>query len=91
MSYCTTDINNTLLAPFIIEIGEKDFDLVIFGSRCVDLHYVNDVSTLNDDWKQKWPLMFLLNFNVKTTCGFFGLLLTPTPAGDQLDVVNLIY
>ena len=69
---------------------ERDFDLVIFGSRWVDLHYVNGVSTLYDDWEQKW-MMFLLNFNVKTTCGFFGLLLTPTTAGDQLDVVNLIY
>ena len=67
--------------------SERDFDLVIFGSCWVDLHYVNDVSTLYDDWKQK----FLLNFNVKTTCGFFGLLLTPTTAGDQLDLVNLIY
>ena len=75
---------------FIILIGERDFDLVIFGSRWVDLHYVNGVSTLYDDWEQKW-MMFLLNFNVKTTCGFFGLLLTPTTAGDQLDVVNLIY
>ena len=66
------------------------FDLVIFAPCGGDLHYVNDVTTMYDDWKQKW-MMFLLNFNVKTTCGFFGLLLTPTTAGDQLDVVNLIY
>ena len=55
-----------------------------------ELHYVNDVTTKSDDRNQKW-MMFLLNFKVKTTSGFFGLLLTPTTAGDQLDVVNLIY
>ena len=90
MSDLTIVINTTDSSPLAGSFYYFDwrvFDLVIFGSRWVDLHYVNDVSTLYDDWKQK----FLLNFNVKTTCGFFGLLLTPTPAGDQLDVVNLIY